>query len=73
MLCSMAQERNKNEITGQKWCQAQHRNLYGGFARRIFKNTTILEPDASLRSAVEHSLKLYKDKMGRKGSGDASA
>ena len=67
MFCSLAHERNKDEAAGQKWCQAQHRNLYGSFAHRNFKNTTILEPDAGLRSAVEHSLKLYRDKMLRKG------
>ena len=52
MLCSMAQERNKNDITGQKWCQAQHRNLYGGFAHRNFNHEGDHDPGARCVTAV---------------------
>ena len=66
-LCWLAKERHKDEDSGQRWCQANYRKLYGDFRRaRYHPEKDYPVADTELIAAVDHSTRLYIDKQKRK-------
>ena len=65
-LCHMAKKAGRTKESGQRWAQANYRKLYGDFKRAKFDPKKEYDPPSTdLQAAVEHSTRLYVDKLKR--------
>jgi hypothetical protein len=53
-LCHMARQRKGSDLeAARRWAQAQHNNLFGGFARHPFETTDPLQPSHELERKIK--------------------
>ena len=65
-ICALARNRKGSPDKKQKWCQAQYRKLYGKFRTARFNQDASYPPTSRvIHSAIEHSTKLFIDRMKR--------